>query len=472
MSIQANWENLYREAVPKKRTSLEAVPGVILGFHSTIDGFKRVVPTEIEKVLNEDPTLQEEVLSRLGAVPSEISTPADLLVGLLSSLQKGKALQLMIREEATHNWIMDNLRYDNIRMGGTSGNMANSLAPLPLPQILVYANPLTKEQAELFSDADNLFVINSKGKLEHPQKAWQGEGIYAIHWIFEYPKGLKLKIGDTVIESPRANRFIAAWNPINNKLQIEEGFMHHLPKLADDFSHFIVSGFHILSETYPDGTTWQDYLKPVARFLRETKKTHIHLRFHYEFASIASAAIRQGIVDHILPTVDSLGLNEVELCAILRDQGEVKLAEEIEAHTSMEAVLRGLERLADRTGLRRIQLHDLGYYLTLVDNEYTTGKQCRDGMIFAATLAASRSTIGKVGTWEEILAGLDVPLATGAEERLASLAKILECEEFATTGIGARNGRHIVFVPTKVVAKPVLTVGLGDLISSSAFILG
>ena len=472
MSVQSTWEKLYREAVNKNFPALRSVPGVILGFHSTIDGLKRVIPEEIEKVLSKDPALQEEVTRRLGTVPSEIRTPADLLVGLASSLQKGKALQLMIREEATHNWVMEHLGYDNIRMGGTSGNMANSLAPLPLPRILAYANPLTQEQAELFVDSKNLYVINQAGNLEHPHTAWQGEGIYAIHWIFEYPKGLKLKIGDTILESPRANRFIAAWNPVNNKLQIEPNFRKHLPELLDQFSHFIVSGFHILSETYPDGTTWLEYLRPVSRFLRETKKAHPQIRFHYEFASIASAAIRQGIVDHILPTVDSLGLNEVELCAVLRDEDEEELARDIETHTSMAAVLRGLERLADGTGLRRIQLHDLGYYLTLVDKEFTSGEKCRDAMLFAATLAASRSTLGKVGTKEEIIAGLDVPLAEKAEKLMASLAEELESPDFTQTGIATKNGRYIVFVPTKIVAKPVLTVGLGDLISSSAFILG
>ena len=472
MSIQAIWNGLYEKAVHNSRTSFESVPGVALGFHSTIDGLKRVVPQKIENILAEDPALAEEVLNRLGNVPTEICTPADLLVGLIDSLQNGKALQLMIREETTYNWIMEHLGYDNLRMGGTSGNMANSLAPLPLPKLLVYANPLTKEQAELFVDSDNLFVLNADGKLQSPQTAWRGEGIYAIHWIFEYPQGLKLNVGDKVIQAPRANRFIAAWNPINNKLQLEPNFVKHLPRIADGFSHFIISGFHILSEEYPDGTTWETYLRPVARFLRETKKEHPDLRLHYEFASIASPSIRKGIVDHILPTVDSLGLNEMELAAVLRDREEPELAEEIEKQSSMAAVLRGLERLADGTGLRRIQLHDLGYYLALVEQDYVSGELCRDGMLFGAVLAASRSSIGRVGTWDEILTGLEVPLAKGTEARLQALSKALECDEFAGTGIGRKNGRYIVFVPTKIVEDPVLTVGLGDLISSSAFILG
>ncbi len=166
MSIQVNWDSLYERAVHNNRANLESVPGVVLGFHSTIDGMKRVNPAEIEKILAEDSALAKEVISRLGTIPAEIRTPADLLVGLLNSLQNGKALQLMIREETTYTWIMEHLGYDNIRMGGTSGNMANSLAPLPLPRILVYANPLTKEQAELFVPSDNLFVINPSSELK------------------------------------------------------------------------------------------------------------------------------------------------------------------------------------------------------------------------------------------------------------------------------------------------------------------
>ena len=145
MSIKSNWETLYQNAVHKNFPALESVPGVIVGFHSTIDGLKRVIPEEIERILSEDPTLEEEVIRRLGTIPSEIRTPADLLVGLASSLQNGKALQLMIREKATYEWVMQHLGYDEIRMGGTSGNMANSLAPLPLPKILAYANPGNKQ---------------------------------------------------------------------------------------------------------------------------------------------------------------------------------------------------------------------------------------------------------------------------------------------------------------------------------------
>jgi hypothetical protein len=57
VSIQANWQKLYEAALDKSLPALETIPGVILGFHSTIDGLKRVVPEEIEKILSQDPAL-------------------------------------------------------------------------------------------------------------------------------------------------------------------------------------------------------------------------------------------------------------------------------------------------------------------------------------------------------------------------------------------------------------------------------
>lgn len=471
-SITQTWNQLYQDALPKSLQRVREVPGIILGFHSTIDGLKRITAPILEQVLTSDKELFEQVLGRLGQLPKEINSPADLLVALIDSMQRGKALQLMIRNQETADWTMQNLGYDQIRMGGTSGNMANSLSPMPFPKILVYANPLTKEQAELFLDQPNLYVLTDDHQLKHPHQAWQGEGILALHWIFEYQAGERINLPGLQFETPRANRFIAAWNPVNNKLQIKPSFKEGLLKCADQFSHMLVSGFHILSETYPDGTTWEDYLVPVADYLKQVKLEHPHLKLHYEFASIASGQIRKGIVDHILTVVHSLGLNEVELVAVLRDIGENELADNIETQDSIEAVFAGVNRLMEITGIERIQLHDLGYYLTLVKRRYAEGDITLQGLLLAATLAASRALIGRIGTDEDIAKGLDVELSEKGLTRIQQLAEGLGAEELAQKGYTNLGEVCVAMVPTKVVPKPAITVGMGDIISSSAFIMG
>ncbi len=467
-----NWNQLYQAALPQSMQKVRDVPGIILGFHSTIDGLKRITAPILEKALTADKALFEEVLSRLGTVPQEVASPADLLVALIDSMQRGKALQLMIRNQETADWAMENLGYDQVRMGGTSGNMANSLCPMPFSQILVYANPLTKEQAELFLDEPNLHVLTDNHELKHPYQAWEDEGIFALHWIFEYQAGEKIDLPGLKFETPRANRFIAAWNPVNNKLQIKDSFKEGLLQRANEFTHMLVSGFHILSETYPDGTTWEDYLVPVADYLKQVTTEHPNLKLHYEFASIASSKIRRGIVDHILTVVHSLGLNEVELVAILRDIGEDTLADNIEKQDSIEAVFAGVRRLKELTGIERIQLHDLGYYLTLVDTSYADGPTTLQGLLLAGTLAASRALLGKIGTDDEIAQGLDVDLSEKGLTRLQQLAEVLDKKELAERGYTALGDLCVAMVPTKVVPKPAITVGMGDIISSSAFIVG
>ena len=45
-------------------------------------------------------------------------------------------------------------------------------------------------------------------------------------------------------------------------------------------------------------------------------------------------------------------------------------------------------------------------------------------------------------------------------------------EDFAVTGIGEYEGYSVLFIPTRVVSDPVLTVGLGDTISAVSFLAG
>jgi len=308
--------------------------------------------------------------------------------------------------------------------------------------------------------------------LNSPSEAAQGAGVKALHMIVEYTTGDSITVKGRTITTPRSNRFIAAWNPVNNKLQIDPTWKSNFLKNADQFSHFVVSGFHILSENYPDGTTYADYLKPVADFLLQLRDTHPALRLHYEFASIASANIRKGIVDEILPRVHSLGLNEVELGAILYNVGADREAVAVQREEGAAAVMEGLDRLMRHTGLQRIQLHDLGYYLTFTRPGYAPQTTTRKGLVLAATLAASRTATGKVGTRSEIEEGLHFTYTDAGLRRGEDIARFIGQPEFAVTGMGVWNDWQVTYLPTRVVPKPVLTVGLGDLISASAFVAG
>lgn len=446
------WEELYREALEVGWEKLQDIPGVIIGFHSTIDGLKRVDVDLVEKLIKSLPnieTLPEE------PVPA-IRKPEDLILGLLISMKEGLAYQRMIENEETFRWTLTNIGYDQLRLGGTSANMANLLSPLPLKKILVYANPLTRELAELFPERENLFILtreNGTPVLRSPRKAWKKEGIFAIHWILEYEKGLKVNLGSLSFESPRANRFIAAWNPINCRLRVSEEFKEDIFLISDRFTHFLVSGFHILLERYPEGKVCEDFIIPVASFVKEMKEK-LGLKVHYEFASIGSPIIRNSVFRHIFPVINSLGLNEIEFATLLNDLGEQELAKELkESRFPIVKLIDGLIKIMRRTTLRRIQLHTLGHYISITRDKNEINE--RTALLFSAILAAARSLLGRYETIEDLRKGLEVPTIT-----LTGYEGIKNIEDFG-----------IVIVPTKVVQSPKLTVGLGDIISSAGFLL-
>lgn len=446
------WEELYREALEKGWKKLQEIPGVMTGFHSTIDGLKRVDEDLVKKLLAQYPSIKN--------IPNEptsvIRSPEDLIIDLLISIKEGLAYQRMIENEDTFRWTLENIGYDQLRLGGTSANMASLLSPLPLKRILVYANPLTRELAELFPERENLFVLtreNDKPVLRSPRKAWKDQGIFAIHWILEYNKGLKIELDGTTYESPRANRFIAAWNPVNCRLRVSEEFKRDIFLIPDRFTHFLVSGFHILLERYPEGKTCEDFIVPVAEFVTQMKEK-LGLKVHYEFASIGSSIIRSSVVKHIFPVIDSLGLNEIEFSTLLNDFGERDLAKELkDARFPIVKLVDGLLKIMERTSLKRIQLHTLGHYISVTREKNEINE--RTALLFSAILAATRSLLGRYETLEDLKKGLEVSTIT-----LTGYEGIKNIDNF-----------NFIIVPTKVVQSPKLTVGLGDIISSSGFLL-
>jgi len=471
--VEENWNEIYNCSIEPALVKLRYVTGVILGFHSVIDGIKRIDGAEVEGVLKANPNLKREVVAKLDAVPIEINSPADMLAGFLHSFAAGRSFRMVIRKESVFHWILEHFGYDRLKLGGTSGCMANSLAPLGLKKILVYANPLTKQLLELFSPSDNLFVATEADdeiQLKHPHQACQREDIEAMHWGMEYSQGSQIKIDEQTLTAPRTNRFYPCWNPVNDKLQLSEVFKRAVLHNLEEFSHIIVAGYQLLSPEYPDGTTHTDYILPTVEFLKELKNNKPELKIHLEFDTIPSEKIRKGIVEYVLPNVDSFGLNEVELDYIIKDMRGEKVGK-LGGIGSVEYYLQGLIELADLTGVNRIHFHNLGYYVCLVRSPEEAPEQPKNAMILAATIAARRALTGDVTgdvNFEQIR---DIPFSLEGMEQMRSLATHISApSDFCETGLAEYRGYRVIFLPTKVVEHPALTVGLGDTISAVAFL--
>lgn len=412
---------------------------IALGFHSVIDGLVKVDPQKIGE-------LNVEISKDLSELPDSIKSVDDFWKGLVFSFVNGSALQLMIDSEEVYKWIMKKFGTGTLRLGGTSANMAKGLVPFPFEKILVYVYPLKKEIAHLFPNSQNLFVVGKHG-LEHPIDAYEESGIDAIHWIFEFSQDQQITINGKAYTCPRSNRFIASWNPVNSKLEVREPFKSYVLDHAIEISHFLVSGFHIMQNTYPDGETVESRLDELLKFIKDVRLKNSKMKFHLEFASIRRDRVRKAVEDKLFSQFDSLGLNEVELSWIAKDLG----------YDEKEILNLNVEKISDivskimKGNLSRVHFHALGFYLLAIKNSYDLEAQ-KKALAFAAIAAAQRAMDSEINL-----------------ERFKDMIDIPEKYKYKAW---EKDGIHFILFPTKVVPSPKITVGLGDTISSLGFVLG
>ena len=68
--MNQKWDENYQNNVISALKRLQEVKGVILGFHSVIDGIKRVRSDEIETILNANLKLKQSVQEKINAIPA------------------------------------------------------------------------------------------------------------------------------------------------------------------------------------------------------------------------------------------------------------------------------------------------------------------------------------------------------------------------------------------------------------------
>jgi len=357
---------------------------------------------------------------------------------------------------------------------------------LGFKDVVIYAHPLTDKLAELFRPEKSPYVVvreeNGDFSLKHPQEAWKDRGVFAIHWIYEYSP-CRIKLNDITIESTTNNRFMPTYNPINNRLRISDDFKEWLLKLAKESlkkgekMRMLISGMQLLSEkyppdgTYPEGATGMDYLLPIADFLRQVKAENDEIEMHFEMTSIASPVMRNAVIDVILPIVDSFGLSEENEYDILVCQQLPEMAEQIRSN-SVGAMLKGAKFLMEKALLKRIHLHTRDFNMVIIQKGCSNPEEERMGLVLGAAFTAQRAAEGELEEQADMNRVLDIPVYAKSIEQMKLVGEHIGCgADFLRTGICSWGKKYsVIFVPNRVVLKPVLTVGMGDRMATVAFL--
>ena len=439
---------------------VEEVKSAVTAFNTNVDAVLKISGKRLEQLIaNQKLSLQD----LQDIKQTKLLNPEDVVKGIFKCFCNGIAEEWLSEEKAVYDWMMNNLGYDRLQMGGQGGIVANVLGILGVNKVKAHTNSLPKEQAEQFLKLDNIVSYDENGQEKPAYKINRNQDVPMIHWIIEFDKGDKVVVEGKEFVCPKANRFIATYDPLNLRLVFDENFVRETTGIPAEY--VVLSGMHALTSNN-NGVALVEKVLPIVN------AWHKHgAVVHLEIASTQDIGVRKAILQKLATNVDSVGINERELIDILEVTGEEKLAKACCENCHAENLFRALLRVKEILKTPRIQLHFFGLYVTVQNKSFRiTPEQNRNGMMLAATVAAGKAGTGDINHKENLMWAYGQKVSDVGLAELKTIADIIEDEQFMATGISQYAGFDVIAVPTILVEKPVTLVGMGDTISSVSLI--
>ena len=469
--LKDKWLKHYKTA-PAQLEKMGEVKGLISAFNANVDAVIKVSGKDIEKIISES---NLDLLKIIGVGENSIQTNEDAIRGFLQCFKDGKAEEWLIDDKSVFNWLNKNVGYDKLQMGGQGGVVASVMAVCGVDSVYVHCASNPKEQSQLFLDLDNLLTVDENGKVTKASNVDRKNDLPLIHWIIEFNKGDSISLDGQTYICPKANRFIATYDPLNFKLHIDEQFSKCMAKDDVNSEYIILSGYQMLHENLKDGGKGVDKIDDSKAMIKTWRKSCPDNILHLEVASTQDTVVRKHLIDSLVESVDSLGFNERELIDILEVIGEEDLAAKCEADINAENMFLGMLKIYEYTGCPRLQLHMFGLYLTLQKKGFkVTPMQNRNGMQLAATVAAAKAGTGAINTKDVLLWAHGNKVSDIGLNELRNLQDLITAKYgdnlLLETGIFENDSIEIITVPTILIDKPVTLVGMGDTISSVSLV--
>ena len=449
------WSEKFKQ-VPETLKRIREVRSAATAFNTNIDAVLKIKGRDLEKLAAK----QKLSLQDLEHIEhTKLLAPSDVVKGIFKCFKNGIAEEWLTEDKAIYDWMVENLGYDRLQMGGQGGIVANVLAVVGVQKVVAHTNSLPKLQAEQFLPLKNLVSFDEKGAEKPASEIDRAKDIPLIHWIIEFDKGDEVVLDGQKFVCPKSNRFIATYDPLNLKLVVDENFVKALAK--DKAEYIVLSGFHALTEQN-NGVKLQDDILPVIKSWKEQGSL-----IHLEIASTQDIAVRKALLQKIAPIVDSIGINEREAMDILEVIGEEDLAKECNTNPNSVNMFKALFKIKKYLKAPRIQLHMFGLYMTLQDEGFKISPEANlRGMMLAATVAAGKAGTGNINKAENLLWAQGQEVSDIGLNELAKLADYVKNQKLTETGIVGYEGFELIALPTIIVEKPLTLVGMGDTISS------
>lgn len=360
-----------------------------------------------------------------------------ILPRLKQSMRLCSADEVFISEPSVYRTLSGFFsRSGTLSVGGQAGIAAVHLRRLGIPHVTCAVPVAGQETCALLRNAGIIPLTFESEADARPD---------IIHLVFEYSPDM-VRPADHVV--PRSNRFIVS--PLHDSSTViipEAFFLSFLEQIASCRRAFL-SGYQYLR-------TEQEFVTAATQ-IRMIRGVHPLMRTHVECVSVSDPGVMSLMLRYIIPSTDSIGLNERELGLFMHALRAADPFPVAELPNSPASCVRDAVAFADATGISRIHLHTFGYYILILKSETSQPEVSRNALLFAARAAA-----GAAGGTEQILSREGL-LAYSAVRKIFGPDR--------TPGIFLYEDRVLVIVPTYISQNIQKTTGLGDILSSTAFI--
>ncbi|MFW9923328.1 MAG: ADP-dependent glucokinase/phosphofructokinase, partial [Candidatus Thorarchaeota archaeon] len=222
--------------------------------------------------------------------------------------------------------------------------------------------------------------------------------------------------------------------------------------------------------------TLEEKITNIFNFLRTMKETTPEIVIQLEQSSTKNIAVLEKLVQLSIKEKiwDSLSCNEREIAELLEIINEKELAQKIRETTDQNSILKGCLKIFQAFSLKRLHLHQYGCYIIVASKDtILTNAEIRDSLCYASVITSLKASgfetiddLTKIDYLNSKLRNFNL------SPQYLELKNILQNDALNNSflGIYEKNDIRIIVIPTILISKPLVTVGLGDTISSSTFI--
>lgn len=277
-----------------------------------------------------------------------------------------------------------------------------------------------------------------------------------------------MEFGDISFTVPRENRFIATYDIVNMSLLVNPFFEEYAMQHAGEMDGLLISGFHMMLEKYPDGSTYMDKLDKVLGQIKMWSSMNDNLSIHVEFGHFTNKDMALQVFFRISPLVGSIGMNEDEL-AMLVSMHEVNAAKILQMDAL--SIVKAAKRSLLACGLRKMIVHTREYILSISRQTYLAPEAQLEAMNFGVACAGIFAASGQLHARDKLGAmSLGLRESEFSRAQMQQFIEVTAADRYGRGAAGMYDGHQVCILPTLLSDNPISTVGLGDTVTASMFL--